>query len=262
MNLDEELHRLFADERLDLAVRPGAERTILAGARRIRRRRFVVSTAAVVAVGMLVGGGIALAGSGGPESLPPARTPDPVVAPTTTTAPPVTTTSPPPVTSRTVPAVPDTKVTSETSVVTAEAFSANTITPRTYGPLRLGMRGPAAHDTGLLGAVQMSDEWCVKYAATYGGSVVVSEKYGVVAIRVTRQVSTAKGIHIGSTVAEVKAAYPNAVEYRDGLYVPTDVGMMGFFVGGVHMHHTPWPDTGVIERIEIGANKSDCALAF
>lgn len=263
MNLDDELRRLFADERLDLAVRPDAERTIVAGARRIRRRRFVVGTAAVVAAAMLVGGGIALAGSARPELLPPARTPDPVVTTTTT---PVTTTSTPvpsrptsPVTSE---PVPDRTITSATSEVRAPVSATDTITARAYGSLRLRMSGQEASGTGLLGTVLAQDEDCVKYAASYGGDVVVSKQYGVVIIRVTGPVSTAEGVHNGSTVADVKAAYPRTVENRVGLQVDTDAGFMGFAVGGDHMLYEPWPDTGVIRRVLIGSYQNDCALAF
>jgi hypothetical protein len=245
MNLDDELRRLFADERLDLAVRPDAELTIVAGARRIRRRRFVAGTVAAVAVAMVVGSGIALAGAAGPESVPAARTADPVV-PTTMTTVPTTTTTP---------------VTSATSGDEAPEYALDTIGPWTYGPLRLSMSEAQARDTGLLGAVEVTGE-CVKYRATYGGDVVVSKKYGVVIIRVSRPVSTAKGVHVGSMIAEVKAAYPGFMETRDGLQTETGAGFMTFAVGGSNMHGTSWPDTGVVERIVIGSSHSDCALAY
>lgn len=125
------------------------------------------------------------------------------------------------------------------------------------------MSRTAALDTGLLGRVEIRDRFCTRFAGTFGGNVVVSNRWGVVNIRVTRPVGI-KGLHIGSTVADVKATYPKGkpVEDRNGLHVDTASGIVGFDVGGYHLHHTPWPDTGVIYRIEIGARNSDCAFAF
>lgn len=75
MDLDEELRRLFDDlsdgDRLDIRIRPGAERAVLAGVRRVRRRRCLAAGA--VALVVLVGGGIAAAASGTAHSLSPAE---------------------------------------------------------------------------------------------------------------------------------------------------------------------------------------------
>ncbi|MGH3863358.1 hypothetical protein [Actinokineospora sp.] len=71
MNLDDELQRLFADERLDVPVRPGATEAVVAGARRVRRRR--VATAAVggaAALSLLAGTAIVLAKPGPTQSAP------------------------------------------------------------------------------------------------------------------------------------------------------------------------------------------------
>lgn len=76
MNLDDDLRRMFHDveDRLDVPVRDDATETIVAGARRLRRRRAVVATASgALAVAVLAGVGILLA-TPEPESAPPAIT--------------------------------------------------------------------------------------------------------------------------------------------------------------------------------------------
>lgn len=65
-DLDEELRRLFADERLTLPVAEHVEHAVLAGAHRRRRRRTAAAAASgVLAVAALVFVGAALTGVGG-----------------------------------------------------------------------------------------------------------------------------------------------------------------------------------------------------
>ena len=263
MNVDDELRRLFADDRLDIAVRPDAEQVIVAGARRLRRRRFVTATAGAVAVAvMLVGTGIALAGTGAQESLPPAvstTTPPP----TTSEAPP-TTTQPPAVRkksseSATTPPATDVEETrkSPSSKPPPPAYSLDMILPRNFGPLWLEMSERDALATGLLGAVEGTDGTCTRYAGTFGGHVLVSANLGIVRIGVTAPVSNPEGIHIGSTVGEVRTAYPVVTDYRMGLKTQT----YSFIISGPGDYYTPWPDTSPVERIDIDV-MSDCANAL
>ncbi|MET1076288.1 MAG: hypothetical protein ABWY11_26835, partial [Umezawaea sp.] len=63
MDLDDELRRLFRDERLDIQVKPGADQAVVTGARKVRRKRMMLASAGgTFAVAALVAGGIALAG--------------------------------------------------------------------------------------------------------------------------------------------------------------------------------------------------------
>lgn len=265
MNIDDELRRLFDDDRLDVAVRPDAEQVIVAGARRIRRRRRVAAVAAAVAVAVVLGSGIALAGAGR-QSLPPAVPAGEPISPPTTSEAPVTTTTPPPATTR--PPEAAAKKVEETAESTSSAappppsYSLDVIGTSTYGPLRLFMSEQEALATGLLGAVEVSGDGCTRYTGTFGGKVVVSKRYGLVRIVVSRPASAAGGIHIGSTVAQVKAAYPNTIEYRNGLYRQTEPGILAFWVAGSKDAYAPWPETGLVDHIEIGASRSDCALAY
>jgi len=267
MNIDDELRRLFDDERLDLAIRPGAEQQIVAGARRIRRRRFATATACGIVALVVVGGGIALAGTGGQESLPPAvSTTDPVpttssAAPSTTA--PTSTTRPPSTPTGTIEDAKIADTTAPESTATTPVYYFDVIDSWSYGPLELLMSGPDALDTGLLGAVVFADERCARYTATYGGDVVVSKRYGVVAIRVTRPVTAPEGIHIGSTVAEIKTTYPQAVEDRNGLHIGGAPVVTGFSIAGSKAsYEEPWSDDALVDRIEIGTTKTDCANAF
>ncbi|MGH3876108.1 MAG: hypothetical protein ACRDSK_03630 [Actinophytocola sp.] len=263
MNVDDELRRLFHDDRLDVAVRPDAEQLIVAGARRVRRRRFATATAGAVAVAVvLVGGGIALAGTGAQESLPPAvstTTPPPTISDA-----PVTTTEPPAVrkksanTAKTPPPATEAGEKSETtSSKPPPAYSLDTILPRNFGPLWLEMSEQKALATGLLGAVEGTDGKCTRYTGTFGGHVLVSANLGIVRIGVTAPVATPEGIHISSTVGDVRTAYPVVTDYRMGLKTQT----FSFIIGGPGDYYTPWPDTSPVERIDIDMT-SDCANAL
>lgn len=263
MNIDDELRRLFADERLELAVRPGAEQRIVAGARRIRRRRYAAVTAAAVVAVVAIGGGIALAGPGGQGSLPPAvSTTDPV--PTTSPAPPSTTTRPPASTKPTTTSPPaaapgeiEKGKVGDTPASPAGHEDFPVIGPDSFGPLTLGMSADDALATGLLGEVVAEDGACSRYAATFGGNVLLSKKLGLVRVGVTSPVATPAGIHLGSTVAEVRAAYPDAWDYRMGL----KAGNFSFYVGGSNPAYEAWPATSPVVRIDITI-ESDCALAL
>ena len=262
MNVDDELRRLFADDRLDIAVRPDAEQVIVAGARRLRRRRNVAATAGAVAVAVvLVGTGIALAGPGAQESLPPAVST--TTPPPTTSEAPATTTKPPAVRKKSAKSAtnPPATVVEEAKETPSSKpppqYDLDMLLPRNFGPLWLEMGAQEALDTGLLGAVEGTDGTCTRYAGTFGGHVLVSANLGIVRIGVTAPVSNPEGIHIGSTVGEVRKAYPVVTDYRMGLKTQT----YSFIIGGPGDYYTPWPDTSPVERIDIDVT-SDCANAL
>ncbi len=73
MGLDDELHRLFADDRLEVPVRTGAEWALVASARRRRRRQTAVAAVgSAMALTVLVGGGATLVARSPQEPVRPA----------------------------------------------------------------------------------------------------------------------------------------------------------------------------------------------
>jgi hypothetical protein len=224
VNLDDELRRLFADDRLDLPPRPDAEQAIVAGARRVRRRRFAVATASAAAVGVaLVGATVAIAGAGGPRSLPAASSETADLPPESSTTP------PPPPTENPAPVTPTRQATAGANTITRKPPTTSrpstratrpqtrgTIGPSGYAGLRLGMTTAQAEATGLMvpNAEPEPAPGCTGY--DYKGSpnpagdysVVVSDTDGVVLIAGRADAVTPEGLAVGAPEAEMKRLYP------------------------------------------------------
>jgi hypothetical protein len=220
VNLDDELHRLFTDDRLDLPVRPGAERIITDGAQRRRDRRAALSRTGIAAalIALLAVPITQLRSSQGTPVSPTDPGSDPAQAaatsaPAPTTAPPTTTTTPRP------PFTPD------RSTATSRAPSSTSppppkkttpIGPTGYRGLTLAMTTEQAEATGLIvpNAQPTSSRGCAGY--DYKGtpnqpsyySVVISPKYGVVRIGGRSDAITPEGITVGSPESEMKRVYP------------------------------------------------------
>jgi len=184
VDLDDELRRLFQDQRLDIPVKAGADDAVVTGARRVRRnRRMLASAGSAFAVAALVAGGIALAGLGSPTSLPPAST--------------------------------STATTTESSVPVSGSVG--------FGVLKLGMAEADAVATGFLDRGPDDGLGCHTYF-TQGhpdlvGAVVVSPTAGIVRITIPDTAQTSMGIGVGSTTTDLKARYPRAVERDSGFTV-------------------------------------------
>ncbi|SDN28517.1 hypothetical protein [Allokutzneria albata] len=183
MSLDQELRRLFDDERLGLPVRPDAEQTVLRGVsrRRARRRTLAVGGAAVAVVAAL-SGGIALSGFGRTASAPPAtEQPDRSGAPETVD-----------------PVADDT-----------------TFGPHGLGRLKLGMSEAEAVATGLIKANSKPDSEGGCRGYNYAGenirygyySLLFSAKHGLVRLEATPGAKTPEGIGIGSRLGELNRVY-------------------------------------------------------
>jgi hypothetical protein len=229
--LDAELSRLFGDDRLAVHARPGAERAIVAGAGRIRRRRTVATSAggALTAV-ILIGSGVVFGGALAGHSIRPADDstlqlgsprvagpqlpvrPDGQVPPPrerTTTAPPAaqvptseSPTSPPAVTA------------TATAPETVRRAAGTLIGPDGYGKLRLGMTMSQVQAAGVT-LSPSGDGDCKPYdfagdGVPGAGSVVISPRVGVALITADSPATSPEGIGAGSAPADVFAAYPRA----------------------------------------------------
>lgn len=212
MALEDELRSLFADDRLALTVKPGADTEIVAGARRVRRRRTAVTTAFVLA--LFGAGGVAVANLGGTPTVPSATDGSSI---TTVPSSPATAAPPTVVITRT-----------ETMTVTVNepeppASSRAPVAAAGYGKLKLGMPQQEALATGVLVEPQIKVAGpCAPYrseSVAADDAVLVSPTRGVVRISLPSFAKTSAGIGAGATVAEVKAKYPAAVRQESAFVV-------------------------------------------
>ncbi|HET6505000.1 MAG TPA: hypothetical protein VFG87_29980 [Amycolatopsis sp.] len=230
-DLDGELRRLFDDKRLAVPPRAGAEDIVVAGARRIRRRRAALATAGgALAVVALAGGVLALGGlRTGPAqvALPPASQPvpstsrpallvppiAPTAAPTSTTpgaqsgdqAPLPETQSPRSSPRQTAPSPPSTST-------RLPVVSGSVLGPSGYGALQLGMSFEAAKATGMLADASAPPSGCATYLLAEGSSAVsgvyISPTAGILRFEAAGA-ATPENARIGSTLAQLRAAYPD-----------------------------------------------------
>jgi hypothetical protein len=224
VDLDDELRRLFHDQRLDIPVRPGADVAVVTGARRVRRRRIALASAgSTFAVAALVAGGIALSGLGGASSMPPAG---------------------PPVVTQTVTVEPNAPASGSVG----------------YGMIKLGMSEEEAVATGFLTRGPDDALGCHTYF-TQGypelvGAVVVSPEKGIVRITIPDTAKTSMGIGVGSTVAELKARYPRATEYAAGFSFATKGTPSWYYEFLVDSFR----DTDQVKMIRMRLDSPECVL--
>jgi hypothetical protein len=221
MDIDDELRRLFADERLEVSARPGAGEVLVAGARRVRRRRITAATAGgALAVVAVVAAGVLLAG-GNPDAMPPANRYKNV--PTSTTTSTSTTTTESSTTGNvTTGSIVGNEGPPETGTGSTEPTSTSADPPPVLGhpvvgpsgfrTLLLGQSEEDAQATGMLG-VQTAEMYgnCSEYQllvdSVHVGLVYFSSS-GLAAVLVW-EAQTPEGVGIGWTVEQAAAVYPD-----------------------------------------------------
>lgn len=248
MNVDDELRRMFDDlgDRLDVPVRFDATEVILAGARRVRRRRIAAATVSgVLAVVLLAGAGILLTRPG-PESAPPAVTwngPPPSTAwsaSASVVAPPrvPSTTNEPPAGSATGgvrgPAVDGGPAGEEEPPRPRPERPPVTgvqIGPDGFGSVRLGMGYDELVATeAIRGSEPPPTSGCVSYEFTDqagSGQVQVTSVGGVQAIQPAARTRTAEGVSSEWTLARVSALYPEVTPEVVAAQNPVPVEVRG-----------------------------------
>ena len=255
--VDDELRRLFADERLDLPVSRDADAAVVAGARRRRRNRMALATAGgVVPVLAIVFAGATLSGLVHPTGRVSAA--GPVLS---TTA--VTTTSPTPVTTPT------------------QVDPMTVLGPYGVADLRLGMSWKQALDSGeLRQSAAVSSAGCLRYTVLIEpiekptgapnlpatttdapgsavpmdvAEVVVSVHDGVVQVIAGPRLRTPEGIGVGSTRDALADAYPE-------LDLPTrgGTGSVGVLDNPQAVYVFNLSGTGTVTSFSLRMAKSSC----
>ncbi|WNV91524.1 hypothetical protein [Umezawaea sp. Da 62-37] len=238
MDLDDELRRLFRDERLDIQVKPGADQAVVTGARKARRKRVVLAGAGgTFAVAALVAGSIALAGIGGGVSMEPAG---PVLTTTTGSSP----TEP-----ESQPKLPPVSAGGQVG----------------YGKLQLGMSEADALATGLLTPGPDDSTGCHTYSTgtqpQTPGAVIISPAKGILRITLPDYAKTTMGISVGSTAAEVKMRYPAADEYDEGFSYLNTSPFPWYYQFIIANGRNPHADGDQVTLVRMQLTSIDCSSA-
>lgn len=274
--LDSELRRLFADDRLGVQPAADARQAIVAGAQRVRRRRAVLTSATGVTLAvMMVGGAVTVdslharhqlvdvasgplqttsSDSAHPTALASTApgTPDDPSAQFTVVAP------APPVPTQSAPSkrndLPPSKAPQTAGRVAAA--SGPELGADGYGNLKLGMTAEQAAAQGVTLTKTGGTDTCASFDITGSGvpstaSVAISADNGLVVIAPDAPVHTPEGIGQGSTEDDVFVAYPGASDDPvTGLSAPAgDTSTYSFSVN----------DSRQVENVNLTSDNQDCA---
>ncbi|NGY61723.1 hypothetical protein G7043_22605 [Lentzea sp. NEAU-D13] len=234
-DLDDDLRRLFSDDRLELHVTPDATDSVVRGAARRRRRRTAVAGAFGVVALAGVGLGVTQLHLPNPEEL--AGPLLPIASSTTLTSPPSVTVStftstatvtvdPPVKTGDVSSGKPNPGNTNKASSSNPPPPATPEAQPGRYGSLALGMPEAEALATGSLiepSSPADPEGRCKAYATKSvpdTNAVIISPVKGIVRITLASYAKTPKNVGAGSTVDAVKTAYANATQSGSNVVVP------------------------------------------
>ncbi|MEV6286658.1 hypothetical protein [Kribbella sp. NPDC051770] len=135
--------------------------------------------------------------------------------------------------------------------------TASTLGPDGYGKLKLGMTVDQAKATGELGTKKSGDN-CEGYdlkshptdADTVG--VYFSKAHGLVVIFAKDTMATPEGIKLGSTVDQLKTAYPKAATSENGITVDVPGSTTAYYTAGTT------EDTKSIAELGLSTKNQDC----
>ncbi|WP_330271700.1 hypothetical protein OG205_32190 [Lentzea sp. NBC_00516] len=264
--LDDQLRKLFSDDRLDVHSPPVAVETVVRGATRLRRRRAAITGAFAVAVLVGAGAGLAQLGKGRSDdtvsaylttATPTSSTSTPQTSVSTFTSTVVVTTNPPPNSNGANPDTPSTPGRSDQKSDPPPPPPTPEAQPGRYGSLSLGMSEGDALATGSL--VEPStpadpENRCRAYATKSvpdSNAVIISPARGIARITLASFAKTPKNVGVGSKVTDVKAAYANATQSGSNVVVS--------------MNATPaWSyifesDGATVTTVFMRLNANDCA---
>jgi hypothetical protein len=233
-DLDDDLRRLFSDDRLDVHVAPDATESVVRGAGRRRRRRIAVAGAFGVVALAGVGLGLSEFRLPKPDELAGPLLPTATTSASTTTVSVSTyvstatvTVDPPPNSNGSNPgSIPGTGKPTKPSTSIPRPPTTPEAQAGVYGRLALGMPEAEALKTGSL--VEPSspadpENKCKAYATESvpdSNAVIISPVKGIVRITLASYAKTPKQVGAGSTVDAVKAAYGNATQSGSAVVVP------------------------------------------
>lgn len=139
-----------------------------------------------------------------------------------------------------------------------------TLGPYGYGSVKLGMSVEQAKATGAIVRKKSVKEgrctgWDLKRfpTAKNDANIYISSKRGVALIFAAKGVKTPEGIKIGSTLQQVRTAYP-------GVKQRVDVIWTAKVPGNKKAHYTFYLNerTGKVNGIGLFLNKQDCNFAY
>jgi hypothetical protein len=272
--LDAELRRLFGDERLAVQPKSDAPQAIVAGARRIRRRRAVltaaggVTVAAVLVASALTFGpfraqngvaalssntlqtGAASQTTSGPSTSAPSGAPTSTVVP-----PPIPTGDLTGVGAETPPTKPSKSLTSTPRPRTEFVSAGPELRADGFGKLKLGMTEVEASALGITLKKTNTSGQCVFYGISgngvpASGSVAISGTYGLVIVEPGTPAHTPEGVGKGSSKEDVLQKYPEAVSNGSGTSASA---------GPESTYRFDVDTANVVQAVKLYSVKQDCA---